>query len=197
MDLDRIVDYAKERGIVLAATAYMFPPVRRDPGMVGMNRRFSPQDAARCTMRYLWRDREERKFRGYLERIVSGYADPPGLDEGCVDPVDGKIRCRAGKASFWITWDGWMTPCGMMPEPKVDLKHQNFSDAWHRLTEEAANVRLSGVCDQCANRNICHPCAAMAFAETGTASGIPTYLCEKTQEMCRIAREILGADPKT
>ena len=195
-DLEWIVDYARERGTTLAATAYMFPPVRRDPGMVGVNERFTPEESVRHLMRYLRRDRGEGAFRRYLERIVSGYVDPPGLDDGCVDPIDGKIRCRAGKASFWITWDGWMTPCGMMPEPKVDLKSRNFAEAWQDLTEESAKVRLSGVCDQCANRNICHPCAAMAYAETGSASGIPTYLCESAKEMCRIARELLAADEK-
>lgn len=195
-DLDWIIDYAKERGTTLAMATYMFPPVRRDPGMVGVNERFTAAESVRHTLHYLRRDRGEKVYRGYLERVVTGYVDPPGLDEGCVDPIDGKIRCRAGKASFWITWDGWMTPCGMMPEPKVDLKDQDFAHAWQRLTEEAAQVRLSGVCDQCANRNICHPCAAMAYAETGTASGIPTYLCESTKHLRSLAQKILDAEAK-
>ena len=193
-DLDWIIDYAEARGTTLAVATYMFPPVRRDPGMVGENERFTPEEAVRSMMHYVRRDRGEKAYRYYLERIVSGYVDPPGLDEGCVDPIDGRIRCRAGKASFWITWDGWMTPCGMMPEPRTDLKTQCFSDGWKDLTGRSGALRLSGLCDQCPNRNICHPCAAMAYAETGTASGIPTYLCESTKEMCRIARETLDAD---
>ena len=191
-DLDWIIDYARELGTTLAVTTYMFPPVRRDPGKVGVNERFSPQDAARYLMHYFRRHRGETAYRGFLKQILSGCVEPPGLDEGCVDPIDGKIRCRAGKASFWITWDGWLTPCGMMPEPKVDLKTMDFPAAWQQLAEEAANVRLSGVCGQCPNQNICHPCAAMAYTETGSASGIPTYLCESTKHMCAIARETLA-----
>ena len=193
-DMEWIVDHTKELDVPLALTTYMFPPVRRDPGMVGVNERFTPEESARNQLRYVYRDRSEESFRLYLQWLLKGYVDPPDLDEGCVDPTDGKIRCRAGKASFWITWDGWMTPCGMMPEPKVDVKGQSFAEAWNDLTAEAAKVRLSSICDQCENHSVCHACAAMAYAETGSTSGIPTYICATTKEKCRLAREYLGLD---
>ena len=124
---------------------------------------------------------------GYLKGILDGYDNPPGLDEGCVDPVDGQIRCRAGKASFWITWDGFLTACGMMPQPRVDLTGRAFADAWQALADETAALRLSGVCGRCENRELCHPCAAMASAETGTASGVPQYLCHVAKALRRMA----------
>lgn len=190
-DLDWIVDYGKERETVLSVATYMFPPVRRDPAMTGVNARFTPEESAEYLMRYLRRQRGEEQYEAYLRSILKGSIEPPGLDEGCIDPLDGKIRCRAGKASFWITWDGWMTPCGMMPEPKVDLKGASFGDAWKALTEAAAALRLSGVCDKCPNINVCHPCAAVSYAETGAFAGIPTYMCGVTQRMRQIARETL------
>ena len=196
-DLEWIVDFAKAHKMPLAATAYMFPPVRRDPTMVGQNQRFTPEEAASAIMRYLRRDRSPEAYNGYLRRMRSGCVEPPGLDESCVDPVDGQIRCRAGKAAFWITWDGWMTPCGMMPEPKIDLQETAFSDAWKQVVAASSALRLSGVCDKCENRNICHPCAAMAYAETGSAEGIPTYKCYITRELCRIARETLACEDIT
>ena len=122
---------------------------------------------------------------------MDGYAEPPGLESDCVDPVDGQIRCRAGKASFWITWDGWMLPCGMMVEPKADVKELSFAEAWKQVTDKSAAIRLSGLCDKCPNRDICHPCAAIAYAETGSFAGVPTYRCRAVQQMCRIAREEL------
>ena len=189
MDLDKILDYAQQHSITLAATTYMFPPVRRDPSMVGKNSRFTPEDAAAYLMHYIKRDRGEAAYQFYIQRILDGFIDPPGLDEGCIDPVDGHIRCRAGSDAFWITWDGWMTPCGLMSEPKADLKTQSFQDAWNMLTDASAKLRLSGVCETCGNRNICHPCAAIAYAETGTAEGIPTYKCRITQELHKIACE--------
>lgn len=188
-DIDWIVDYAKERQTELSVATYMFPPVRRDPGRIGENRRFTPEESSRYLMRYLRRNRGEERYQGYLKNILDGRTEPLGLESDCVDPVDGHIRCRAGKASFWVTWDGWMTPCGMMPEPKVDLKSQSFDDAWRQLGEAAAGVRLSGLCEKCSNRDICHPCAAIAYAETGNFSAVPVYRCQATRWMRQIASE--------
>ena len=191
-DLDWIVDYAKERNTQLQIATYMFPPIRRDPTMTGANERFTPEESARYQLRYFERSRNPEAYRAYLKSILDGYVEPPGLDEGCVDPFDGKIRCRAGRSSFWITWDGWMTPCGMMPEPKVDLKEFSFAEAWQKTVKAAENLRLSGVCGSCPNQDVCHPCAAISYAETGSVSGIPTYMCIATRERRRLAAEALG-----
>lgn len=191
-DLDWIIHYAKERGAKLQVATYMFPPIRRDPERYGENERFTPEDSSRYLLRY-WEQRSGKEaFHSYLQSIVNGYVEPPGLDEGCVDPTDGKIRCHAGRSAFWITWDGWMTPCGLMPEPKVDLKGRRFSDAWAELTDLAAAIRLSGLCEKCPSRDICHPCAAIAYAETGQFSGVPTYRCHAVQHMCKIALDSLN-----
>lgn len=194
VDLDWIIDYAKERKTVLSVATYMFPPVRRDPSQVGVNERFTPEESARHTLHSVQRQQGEERYRYHLNRILEGYIDPPGLDESCIDPIDGRVRCRAGSAAFWITWDGWMTPCGMMPEPKVDVRSGSFAQVWQRITEETAALKLSGTCASCPNRNVCHACAAMAMAETGTASGIPVYLCRSAQQMQKIARETLSRE---
>lgn len=186
-DLERIVAFGKNRDVPVKVSTYMFPPIRRDPDCFGANERFTPEDSARYLLRYLEMDRPPEAFKRYLHSLAQGCVDPMGLDEGCVDPVDGKIRCRAAKASFWVTWDGWMTPCGLMPEPKVDLRNRPFADAWKVLTESTDTLRLSGVCSKCPNDRICHPCAAVAYAETGSFSGIPTYKCRMTQEMYHLA----------
>jgi len=190
-DLDWIVDYAAQRNTVLAVSTYMYPPVRRDPGKIGVNERFTPEDSAHYLMRYLRRNRGEALYQKYLRSILEGSPVPLGLESDCIDPVDGHVRCRAGKASFWVTWDGWMQACGMMLRPQIDLKEYDFSEAWARLTEQTAAIALSGVCEKCANRDVCHPCAAMAWAETGSFSGVPVYRCHSMQRMYEIAREDL------
>ena len=138
------------------------------------------------------REHGEETYNKYLQSILSGCTEPPGLDEGCYDPLDGKILCRAGKASFWITWDGWLTPCGILPEPRVDLMKSEFQDAWRQLVTVTDSLRMSGVCDKCPNLQVCHPCAAVAYAETGSVEGIPIYKCHMTREMGRIAAEKLS-----
>lgn len=188
-DLDWIVDYGKKLGVMVMVATYMFPPIRRDPKRIGENERFTPEENARYLLRYLRQDRGEEAYVAHLHSILRGSMEPPGLDEGCIDPVDGKIRCRAGRASFWITWDGWMTPCGMMPQPKADLKRQDFSSCWNTVLEACRDLRLSGLCESCPSHWLCHACAAIAYAETGSASGVPTYLCRTAREMQRLARE--------
>ena len=191
-DLEALCRYARERELILEINTYMFPPLRRDPAMVGRNQRFTPQEAAWYHFKkYQYQQGDERYIR-FLKNAERGLIDPPGLDEQCVDPVDGKVACRAGNASFWITWDGWMTPCGMMPTPKVDMTALPFSEAWAELVQVTEELAVSSVCLGCANQAMCHACAAMAMAETGSAGGIPTYLCRMVEEMKRLAKEELA-----
>lgn len=191
-DLEAMVDYAEKRKLILQTTTYMFPPIRRNPSMVGRNERFSPDEAAFYQLECYRLQYGEEKYISYLERIREGFVDPPGLDEACRDPVDGKICCSAGRAAFWVTWDGWLTPCGMMPEPRIDLASCPFDQVWKEITEICAELCTSGICIKCPNQNICHACAAMALTETGRISGIPRYLCEVSGEMKRIANQALN-----
>lgn len=188
-DLDWIVDYGKTLGVMVMVATYMFPPIRRDPGRVGENERFTPEESARYMLRYLRRDRGEEAYKAYLRSILQGTAEPLGLEEGCIDPVDGKIRCRAGRASFWITWDGYLTPCGLMPQPRADLKQQDFPSCWRSIVDTCRELRLSGLCQNCPDHRLCHACGAIACAETGSPSGVPTYLCRTARELRRLAQE--------
>lgn len=191
-DLERIVSYAEEKELMLSIVTYMFPPIRRDTSKVGTNHRFSPKENAECRLKCIKLQNGQEKYEQYLKNICSESVEPPELDEECFDSVNGTVKCRAGKAAFWITWDGWMTPCGMMSEPKIDATIQPFSNAWELLVNETKDLKLSGVCDKCPNYKICHPCAAIAVSETGSIKGIPQYLCESTREMRKIALNKLG-----
>lgn len=192
-DLEKMITYAEERELILNIASYMFPPIRRDSSMIGMNERFTPEESAFYRMKAYHLQNDDKQYQDFLQNILKGNVWPPGLDESCIDPVDGQIRCRAGKASYWITWDGWMTPCGMMNNPKIEAVEQSFLKAWESLTKVSDNIALSGICGKCPNLNICHSCAAMAQTETGSFSGIPQYLCKTVQEMKKIAeKEING-----
>lgn len=191
-DMEACYEYAREHDLIYETNTYMFPPLRRDASMIGQNERFTPAEAAKYRARSYKLSYGEDLYRKYLEGIEKGYVPPPGLDESCIDPQDGKIKCRAGKAAFWVTWDGWMTPCGMMPEPKVEIRERSFLDVWKELTEIGENLNISSVCTQCPNRKICHSCAAMAMAETGETSGIPKYLCQMVEELKRFASSELA-----
>ena len=38
-------------------------------------------------------------------------------ESDCSADLDEGVGCRAGSTAFWLTWDGRMLPCGMMPCP--------------------------------------------------------------------------------
>ena len=188
-DLEKIVTYAKERKLILEVATYMFPPLRKDSASAGRNERFTPQEAAYWQIRRYQLQYENDRFVKFLEDLSNGVTDPMGMDEECYDPVDGKVRCRAGSASFWATWDGYLLPCGMMTEPKVDMDDGDFPKAWEELIKVTQQIRLSGICTKCKNQGICHACAAMALAENGEFGKIPEYLCEMMAEMKKIAAD--------
>lgn len=191
-DLEEMVRYAKERELVLQIAAYMFPPIRRNPEVTGINERFTPEESARYRLKAFYLQNGEERYQEYLRDLLEGSVPPPGLDESCVDPLDGKIRCRAGNASFWITWDGQLIPCGMVTEPQIDLYKTDFTTAWKQLASDCSRLTLSGICSKCHNMEICSACAAMAMAETGTVSGIPLYLCRTVDAMKAIAEKELS-----
>lgn len=182
-DLEAMVAYAQEVDVALDATTYMFPPVRRDENSVGHNQRFTASEAAFVYLKQYRLQYGEERYQKFLCRVLDGAGLPLGLDESCIDPVDGSIHCHAGKSSYWITWDGYMTPCGMLTKPKVDLQGIDFKDAWTQIVSASSDIRLSGLCDKCPDRKVCHMCAATALSETGTFEKTPTYLCHMVEAM--------------
>lgn len=187
-DLEEMVRYAEERELILETNSYMFPPLRKDPEQIGTNDRFTPEEAAKWYIRRFALQHTEERYRSLLKGIIDGMGAPVGLDTSCYDPTDGKISCRAGNASFWITWDGYMLPCGMMPKPRSDMTSCDFRTAWKEINEKSDRIALSGLCTKCDNRSICHSCAAMAIAETGEFGKVPEYLCKMMRSMQKIAR---------
>ena len=196
-DLEKIVDYAKKRNLILDINPYMYPPVRKENFKPGFNERFSPEEVAYWHIKSKQLQYEKDAYLDFLQQIVQGTVKPPGLDEECYDSLDGQIRCRAGRAAFWVTWDGYMLPCGLMGAPETDLREYDFANAWKLMIQKADAVNLSGICNNCQNSSICHSCAAMAMAETGRFDGIPVYMCEMVKTMKKLAQEqlkIYGAE---
>lgn len=188
-DIEKMVAYAKERDIALQVATYMFPPVRKNPEQIGCNARFTPEEAAKAYFTYYRACYGERKFESYVKAILKN-KEPQNLPEDFTC----KMNCRAGKATFWITWDGWMTPCGMMTEPKVDMCKKRFADAWKEIVELSNEIKVSSACSTCEKKEICHACAAMAYAETGTFHEVPKYLCEIANALQIEGRKFLSKE---
>ena len=192
-DLEEMIRFSEKNGLIMTVAPYMFPPLRRNPDMTGQNDRFSPEEAAFYHLKIYRLQNGEERYREYLETIRKQAVFPLGLrKESAVDDTKGIVKCRAGRASFWVTWDGYLTLCGMMPEPKQDLRAKAFSRSWKNLTEYAESVGLPGVCERCPDHGLCRSCAASAMAETGRTSSVPLYQCRMVQEVRRLAEETVS-----
>lgn len=173
-DAAAIQAFADRYGLPVQATFHMFPPVRS----CGEAVRLSPEDAAKA--QYEWHKRRlgESELKARAE----------GLKPGSVrefDPECGeRLSCRAGSASFWVTWDGKMSPCGMMTEPSVPL--DDFGEAWREIMRCSREIFLPPKCSGCDKRMLCDVCAAVTKAESGEFNGLPDYACRKAAEYRRL-----------
>lgn len=173
-DLPKMVDFAKEHDLILQVATYMFPPIRKDSTMVGKNQRFTPEDAA-YYMAYadylLW-------GKEYFLAQDASAPLPNDPDDSCGRSGDG-VRCRAGKCSFWVSWQGHMLPCGMFPPVEYpNVFEMPFESAWAQVKERTEAIRLPGRCADCSAKNHCRACAAMVIAESGSFREVPQYRCD-------------------
>lgn len=176
-DLEEMIAFSKREQLIIQATSYMFPPLRRDASKVGQNDRFTYEDAAYYSAKI------ESLLNGeddYLERMkTKDLSLPTDPGEDCMDTEGEGIRCRAGKCSFWVTWDGRLLPCGMLPGNDVeDVFEIGFVEAWKRASDFAAAIRLPAKCKVCGLRDQCRACAAMVLTETGNFHTVPEYRCQ-------------------
>ena len=186
-DLEAIFDYVKREGLIIQATSYMFPPLRRDPSKIGQNDRFSPEEAAYYSAKIESLLNGEEAF---LERMKEEtFPLPNEPDESCGEGEG--IRCRAGKCSFWITWDGRLMPCGMLPDgEEQNVFTDDFASAWKQAQQTADAIRLPAKCAVCSLRDSCRACAAMVMTETGRFDEVPDYRCRMAHAYPDACRQV-------
>lgn len=185
-DIARIYADAVELDVNVKASSYMYPPIRVNGEQFGCGNRLSAEDAA--AIGHAWDkvrfgDEEFRLRMESIRSLTQTETDGCPLEEG-----EG-VRCRAGSTSFWMTWDGRMLPCGMMPGPMAYPLETGFDRAWEYIREETAKIRTPVQCASCPQKSVCPMCAAVCVTETGAFDGVPEYVCRQTDETIRLARE--------
>ena len=174
-DLEKIIAFGIENDINTRVATYMFPPIRREKQE--NDSRFTPEKAGEMFLRKYrskFGDACKDMLREQLEEIQKG--NETGESWGGDKEY---MSCRAGRSSFWVSWDGRMTACGMLPFPvEVYPFERPFHDCWMELTDKVRNTPVLGECSGCGKRKICNPCVAMLYAETGNINRRAPYLCE-------------------
>lgn len=189
-DLERVCAFAGENGLALQAASYMFPPVRACESGCFAPDRLTAREAAQAQLRYdRGRFAPEELRRRWAAQLAGGRVEDPGRE--CQELPTERIRCRAGSSTFWVTWNGQLRPCGMMTEPTADLGRLGFPAAWESIRAAREEILVPAQCTACEMKNACDQCAALCYAETGSFTGVPTYMCEKTRAYLALARQEL------
>lgn len=169
--------FAKELELPIQPVSYMFSPVRS----CGEAVRLSPIEAAKAHFDWQKNHLGNEDFKKYI-----AFKQTEAVGDGFCSE---KINCRAGSTTFWVTWQGELTPCGMMNSPSIPIT--DFSEAWQSLREEREKILLPKKCVNCSLRKTCDMCAAVSLAETGKSDAVPEYACTKAHEYSRLCREFI------
>ena len=190
-DLTAICRKAEELGVHVKLSSYMYPSVRVNGGKYGSGDRLDPLEAAKAAVEWdrLRFDPETFALRA---RAMAEYSLTE--ERECAADLDEGVGCRAGNTAFWMTWDGRMTPCGMMPHPVAYPLEIGFDKAWDQLREATKALRMPSKCTNCPKRGACPVCAAVCVTETGRCDGVPEYVCAMTDEVIR--QTVLAAEER-
>lgn len=187
-DLKDMMNFAEENDLIIQPTSYMFPPLRKDETLVGQNDRFTAEEAALYGAYIGAYSNGYENFKSYVE---SGELAIYDADDECGVVEGDHMRCRAGITSFWMTWEGKLLPCGMIPEEGLDPWEVGFKKAWEHARNIVSEIKLPVKCAACAKKNQCKACAAMVYTETGTFDKVPQYRCDMTHHYPDACRRVL------
>lgn len=178
-DMQKIYDISKELNVHVKASSYMYPPVR---SRNTPNARLSAEEAACCSVEW---DKLRFSPEEFARRAEAMKTMTRVEEQECSADLDEGVGCRSGYSTFWLTWDGRMLPCGMMPYPETKPLEIGFDKAWEYIKTETRKIRLPKECAGCAKRDVCPVCAAVCVTESGAFDGVPEYMCRMTEEMIK------------
>ncbi len=181
-DLEAICRKAEELGVHVKLASYMYPSIRVNGGKYGHGNRLSPGEAAKASVEW---DLLRFTPEAFFQRAEAMRKQCLVRESDCSAELDEGVGCRAGSSAFWITWDGRMLPCGMLPHPVAYPLQDGFHAAWEQIRGETRKIRMPAACGNCSKRSVCAVCAAVCVTETGKFDSVPEYVCEMTDAVIR------------
>lgn len=181
-DMDAIIDFAKEIKIPVRMAAYLFPPVRKGHRDCKDEVYLSAEEQGKAGAYFDNRTLEPesvKKRQDYIKEIVKNNKEPE-YETGQL--VCDASSCMAGRGAFWVSWDGCMYPCGMLPGYSVNLKESDFKSAWEKMGGLVKDILVPSECSNCKYKKVCPSCAAVSWSENHSTSCVPKGLCKRTKE---------------
>lgn len=186
-DAEKIYRFAQENALPIQAASYMFPPVRACERGCYAPDRLTPEQAAEEKLRYDRLRFTPDELRTRWGALLRGEA-VQDTDNECQELPTERIRCRAGSSTFWVTWDGHLRPCGMMTTPDLPLAPGEFAARWQELRALRQEIMVPARCSECAYARACDQCAAICYAEGGSFTAVPDYMCRQTRRYLDLIR---------
>lgn len=172
-DIGAILDLVESKQVMCRISTYMFPAIRN--GHDNEDARLTADECGK--MRYFVTKRLlSQKFDAYQNQWLE-------QDEEC----SSSHQCMAGRAMFWITWDGRMTPCGLMEQPMVYPLEVSFKKAWSSMVESVLQKTFPQKCLSCRYSKDCNVCMAIVQAEGD--KGEPKYLCQSIKTWRKLMKD--------
>ena len=170
--LDNLIDFALKNELPINIATYMFPPMRNGCSEYE-SIRLSAEECGKIRAYLDYRDESSRDKKKQL------IADGAKIDRLNVECPESGTKCMAGRCSFWMTWQGKMSACGMFADT-VDYKIGNFDRAWSQIVEKTNLITYPDECNECKYGTLCTCCAAINFAEGGAFNAVPKFFCDMT-----------------
>lgn len=189
-DAKKIFDICNSRGLVFGVSQYISPRREGDNIDIPITERLSPKEIIEYN-REIWEyinSVDNKKQDNKQKPTIQDNLVPSDDDiSSIVEKADlihrnSAFSCSAGHSSFWVTWNGCMTPCGMMGEPSVDVFSKEFKLAWDELKKECDKICKITLCETCDDKSFCIKCPAKIKTETGTYTQCPDYLRQLAQQ---------------
>lgn len=187
----KIEEFAKSNDFELRLTSYCFTPARRSTvsDCTDFQRLSAEKAGELMALDILYREGIDAvKLRA--NNLSTSTLRGCELDNG--EP----IKCMAGSSQFWLTWNGQITPCGMLNEPSFNIIQDGFEKAWQKLKTACSKITLCPECSNCEHKMSCMNCAAVTFAETGNFDGKPIYMCDYNKAYRETLFKIIEAEDK-
>lgn len=168
-EIEKLQEIADHYDLPIKMDTYMYPNRKIS--------RLTPQQAANVSLKIKKRQMTPQQYESYRQQTL-------------LDAKEGKMKietsCLASKCSFWIRWNGEMTPCVFMKKPAVDVFQKGFEASWKKLIQESQNILLlPHECQNCDKRKVCQVCYACVYCENEDPNQTPSYMCQYTEEIIK------------
>ncbi|MPM64035.1 Coenzyme PQQ synthesis protein E [bioreactor metagenome] len=162
-DLDAMRQIAFLHDIPFDYSCMIYKPVR---GAVSdaESERLSPEEIIKLRSKDILPDFIKPGDYTYLKKEIKSKLPP--------------LSCTAASCSWWITWDGRLTPCSLMDTPYVKIKDKTFDQLWREIQEMVKDIPGATKCKSCPDKEYCSVCPGILQAETGTFDQTSDYICD-------------------